>query len=174
MPRPFCCRRIQEQPLSRFFKPQGIPLIRLEGVTMTLDEYEAVRLADLQGLYQEDAARRMGVSRQTFGRIVESAHRKIADALVNAKALEIKGGTVEMAGQRKFKCSDCTHSWEIPFGTGRPAACPQCQSRNIFRVSGERGQGRGSDGGSAGIGRGMRRRKCRRRASPRVSVKGGN
>ncbi len=162
MPRPFCCRRIQGGPPSRFFKPQGVPLIRLEGVTMTLDEYEAVRLADLQGLYQEDAARRMGVSRQTFGRIVESAHRKIADALVNAKALEIKGGTVEMAEQRRFQCSDCTHGWEIPFGTGRPAACPQCQGRNIHRAPEGRGQGWSGGGGGAAMGKGMRRRRCRR------------
>lgn len=62
---------------------------------MTLDELEALRLADLDGLYQETAAARMGVSRQTFGNIIERAHRKVADALVNAKALRIEGGHVQ-------------------------------------------------------------------------------
>jgi predicted DNA-binding protein (UPF0251 family) len=65
----------------------------LEEVHLTLDELEAVRLADFQGLYQEAAARRMDISRQTFGNIIKSAHRKIADVLLNAKALKISGGT---------------------------------------------------------------------------------
>ena len=68
----------------------------LEQVILTEDEWEAVRLADQEGLYQEQAAERMNISRQTFGRIIDSAHKKIADALVNGKALVIEGGTVEM------------------------------------------------------------------------------
>jgi hypothetical protein len=61
-----------------------------------MDELEAIRLADLEGMYQEDAAKKMNISRQTFGRIIESAHRKIADALTNGKALLIEGGPVEL------------------------------------------------------------------------------
>jgi predicted DNA-binding protein (UPF0251 family) len=67
----------------------------LEEVNLTLDELEAVRLADLEGLYQEDAARKMDISRQTFGNIINSAHKKIADVLLNAKALKIEGGVVK-------------------------------------------------------------------------------
>ena len=67
----------------------------LEEVNLTLDELEAIRLADLTELYQEDAAKKMNISRQTFGNIINSAHKKIADALLNAKALKIEGGTVE-------------------------------------------------------------------------------
>ena len=67
----------------------------LEEVNLTLDELEAIRLADLRGLYQEDAAKKMNVSRQTFGNIINSAHKKIADALLNAKALKIEGGNIE-------------------------------------------------------------------------------
>jgi len=119
-----------------------VPLAALEIITMTLDEYEAVRLADLEGLYQEDAAQRMGVSRQTFGRIVDAAHRKIAEALVHAKALEIKGGVIEMRNQRKFQCGDCRLTWEVPYGTGRPSGCPQCQSHNIRRAPEDRGWAR--------------------------------
>jgi predicted DNA-binding protein (UPF0251 family) len=69
----------------------------LEEVVMTLDEFEAVRLADLDGLYHGRAAERMGVSRPTFSRIVESAHAKIADALVHGKALRMEGGPVDQA-----------------------------------------------------------------------------
>jgi predicted DNA-binding protein (UPF0251 family) len=175
MPRPFCCRRVTREPPSQFFKPRGVPLAALEVVTMALDEYEAVRLADLEGLYQEDAAQRMGVSRPTFGRVVESAHRKIAEALVHAKALEIKGGEIEMVNQREFQCSDCQHKWQVPFGTGRPAACPQCQSRNIHRAAEDRGWARrGSGRAGGGPGGGMRRGRCWRGGPRGANRQGGN
>ena len=73
------------------FRPAGKAGSPRLSVTLRRDEAEAVRLADLQGLYQADAADRMGVSRQTFGRIVESARRKIADAIINRKCLRIEG-----------------------------------------------------------------------------------
>jgi uncharacterized protein len=174
MPRPFCCRRVQGEPPSKFFKPRGIPLAGLELVTLALDEYEAIRLADFEGLYQEDAAQRMGVSRQTFGRIVESAHRKIAEALVSAKALEIKGGEIEMINQREFQCGDCKHAWPVPFGTGRPAACPQCKSRNIQRAPEDRGRARWStERPGAPPERGIGRGRCRRGSDPRANFQGG-
>jgi len=97
MPRPQNYRRIGWKPTCRFFKPQGIPLSVLEEIVLTDDELEAVRLADVEGLYQEQAAEKMEVSRQTFGRILESAHKKIGDALVNGKALCIEGGSVTHA-----------------------------------------------------------------------------
>jgi predicted DNA-binding protein (UPF0251 family) len=175
MPRPFCCRRVHGEPPRTFFKPRGVPLAALEVVTMTVDEYEAVRLADLDGLYQVDAAKRMDVSRQTFGRIIESAHRKIAQALVRGEGLEIKGGEIEMINQRKFQCSDCKHTWKLPFGTGRPAACPQCQSANIQRAPEDRGRGRWEVGRpGAGPARGMRGGQCRRGGGPRSSFQGGD
>ena len=67
----------------------------LEEVSLALDELEAVRLADWEGFYQEDAAKKMNISRQTFGNIINSAHKKIADVLLNAKALKIEGGVVK-------------------------------------------------------------------------------
>ena len=96
MPRPCRCRRIRCHPDVNYFKPRGIPLDRLEEVILKLDEWEALRLADWEGLYQEEAAGRMGISRQTFGNIIESAHKKIADVLLHAKALKIEGGEVRM------------------------------------------------------------------------------
>lgn len=106
MPRPFCCRRIAGRPAAPIFKPIGIPVRELEEVVMTLDEFEAMRLADLDGLYQEEAAEQMNVSRPTFSRIIDSAHRKIADALVHGKALRIKGGPVQMERRRCCRVHD--------------------------------------------------------------------
>lgn len=72
----------------------------LDEITMTLDEFEALRLADLNGLYQEQAAAQMAISRPTFSRIVDAARRKVADALVHGKALRIEGGPVRSDGYR--------------------------------------------------------------------------
>ena len=161
MARPKCARCVKNMPNTTFFKPRGIPLVELEEVTLAFDEYEALRLADLDGLYQEKAAVQMNISRATFGRIVESAHRKVSDALINGKAIKIEGGVVTMAQKRMFQCSDCEHSWEVPFGTGRPVACPQCGGSNLHRADANRGHG----GGGLGMG-------CRRRhGSTAVSAK---
>lgn len=93
MPRPCKCRRIRRHTGARYFKPRAIPLAQLEEVALATDELEAIRLADLEGLYQEEAAARMGISRQTFGNIINRAHRKIAEALIHSKALKIDGET---------------------------------------------------------------------------------
>jgi predicted DNA-binding protein (UPF0251 family) len=116
-----------------------MPLSTLEEINLTIDEFEAIRLADLEGLYQDKAAEKMNVSRPTFGRIIESAHKKVAQALVEGKALKIEGGDFEMNAMRKFKCYDCQHTWEVPHGTGRPGNCPSCQSVNIHRAEDDRG-----------------------------------
>lgn len=100
MPRPRCCRRVQGEPVDTMFKPAGLRGQELEKVIMTLDEFEALRLSDLEGLYQEGAAARMGVSRATFGRILEAAHKKVALALIEGKALVIEGGPVRVIGRR--------------------------------------------------------------------------
>jgi predicted DNA-binding protein (UPF0251 family) len=76
------------------FRPVGVPLKELKEVVLTLDEIEAIRLADSEGLYQEAAAASMNVSRQTFGRIVQSARGKVADILSQGKALRVEGGVV--------------------------------------------------------------------------------
>lgn len=154
MPRPFKCRKVGFEPEVSYFKPRGIPVSRLQEVTLTVDEFEAIRLADLEELYQGDAAKKMNISRQTFGNIVGSAHKKIADVIVNGKAIRIKGGVYQMAGMKKFNCCDCSHLWETAYGTGRPAECPKCQNKNIRRAEEDRGAG------CRGFGRG--RRKCER------------
>ena len=108
MARPVQTRKIQFVPRVTFFKPAGIPRIELDEVALTLDELEAVRLADLNGLYQEAAAPKMGISRSAFARILESARQKIADALVHGKSLKLEGGPVQTGSGRAGVCPrDC-------------------------------------------------------------------
>jgi len=90
MSRPKKCRSVQCRPEATYFKPRGIPLVALDEITMSLDEIEALRLADYNGLYHKDAAREMKISRQTFGRILNGARRKVAECLLKGKALKIE------------------------------------------------------------------------------------
>ena len=98
MSRPCKCRFISGEPETRYFKPRGIPCSSLKEVILTLDELEALKLADLNCEYQEKAAKKMNVSRQTFGIIIEKARKKLADAIVNGKALKIKGNICSFSG----------------------------------------------------------------------------
>jgi uncharacterized protein len=125
VPRPQCCRRVSGQPCASVFKPIGIPVRLLDEVVMTLDEFEAIRLADLDGLYQESAAAQMGVSRPTFSRIAAEAHRKVADAIVHGKALRIEGGPVHVAGHRCCHRHDTQAGFTEPLQT-RPGARQAC------------------------------------------------
>lgn len=98
--RPKKTRWVKCAPQERCFKPQCRPLNKCQGVYLSLDEFEAVRLACLEGLKQEVAARKMKISRPTFSRIITSAHEKIADGLVNIKAIRIEGGCCRI-GRKK-------------------------------------------------------------------------
>ena len=160
MPRPVNCRQVDRLPASTYFKPRGVPKSSLTVQVLTLDELEALRLADMEGLYHSAAAQNMGVSRQTFGRIIDNAHRKVAQALVQGQALEIKGGEVKMTA-RKFTCYDCQHKWEVSYGTGKPQECPSCKSTNVHRAPEDRGPGRKNRRGQHGQrarGRGINKR----------------
>jgi predicted DNA-binding protein (UPF0251 family) len=95
MSRPKKFRCVSCKPGVGFFGPSGIRLFRLDETILGLDELEAMRLADLEGLYQEEAASRMNVSRATFGRVINEAHRKVADAIIHGKALTIESENVE-------------------------------------------------------------------------------
>ena len=90
--RPKKTRWVKCEPGERCFRPQCKPVSKLEGVVLSIDEFEAVRLADLEGMTQIEVASQMGVHRSTISRMLESAHKKIADALVNIKAIRIEGG----------------------------------------------------------------------------------
>jgi len=134
VPRPHKCRTILGQPLVQAFKPAGMPRRVLETVELRLDEVEALRLADLEGLYHQQAAQQMGISRATFGRLLEQAHKKVADALLHGKMLLFAGGNVTCARRRLFQCYDCGQRVEAPFGQARPTQCPACTGESIRRM----------------------------------------
>ena len=139
MPRPRKRRRLMREPQPAIYKPVGVPLKSLDCTVLLHEELESLRLADLEGHYQEEAAQQMGVSRSTFQRIVTGARRKVAQALVDGAALQIEGGTFSVAAIR-WHCTDCGYNWEIEHGSGQgePEACPECQSRAIRERAGRR------------------------------------
>ena len=100
MPRPRKCRMVDATPGVWLFKPQGIPARLLDEVYLPIEGYEALRLADLEGLRQDEAAAKMKVSRQTFGRILSEARRAVADALTHGLALRIEGGDYRMRNDK--------------------------------------------------------------------------
>jgi len=101
----------------------------LEEVLLSFDEYEAIRLADLEGMYQEQAAVRMNISRQTFGRIVKSARRKVADVLVNGKGLSIEGGNVSTEAAKPMRCHRCRRMFNLYCDKEEAAICPHCKKQ---------------------------------------------
>lgn len=102
MPRRVKCRQVAHVPRASCFKPAGIPGYELEEVVLKLEEAEALRLKDLLGYDQFECAEQMGVSRTTFQRILVEAHRKVADAIINSKALVLEGGNYEI--KRHSRC----------------------------------------------------------------------
>jgi len=118
-----------------YFKPAGIPLANLQEVRLSIEEAEAIRLKDIEGLEQDDGAQKMSISRSTFARILLSARQKMADALLNGKAIRIEGGNYEMA-VRHFRCGN-GHEWQVPFEVmikKPPELCPTCNTANIMAL----------------------------------------
>lgn len=101
--RPKKTRWVKCLPGERCFRPICKKSGKLAGVTLSLDEFEAMRLACLEGLKQEDAAKYLRISRPTFSRIVTSACKKVADALVNVKAIKIEGGCCSITTKKAGK-----------------------------------------------------------------------
>jgi len=111
-------------------------MVQLEQEVLTVDEYEAIRLVDKDGLDQQQAAKRMGISRATCARIVESAHKKVAKALTEGKAIRIEGGNVVLK-QNRYRCLNCGTLWETELSTDttkeQPSpSCPECQSDRVI------------------------------------------
>jgi len=106
MPRPTKCRKVSEIPKECYFKPAGIPMSELEEINLLVEELEAIRLKDLEGLNQEECAQRMHISRPTFQRVLTKAREKIAIALVQVKAIKVEGGNFHMT-DGFLKCSNC-------------------------------------------------------------------
>ena len=142
MPRPQKDRKVFQPPIFTEFKPIGIGGNMLDDVVMSIDEYEAFRLADYLGMSQEEAAEEMEISRPTFTRLIESARKKVADMVVNGKRLRIEGGNV-IFRQHIVRCANCGQMFTI-----RPNEildkCPVCGSTHLMNIGfGGRGKGRG-------------------------------
>ena len=154
MARPAKLRCVSQLPNVGFFRPVGIPANVLQGIRISLEELESIRLKDLEGLEQEECAQQMRISRPTFHRILQSAREKLADALINGKAIQIEGGDFELV-QRLFRCGNDGHEWNVPFeamAKKLPLSCPKCLSGNIQPIplppfASGRGYGRGFRGG---------------------------
>ena len=149
MGRPPKCRRVAFIPELTYFKPAGIPLRVLEEIQVSVEEAEAIRLRDLEGMEQGKCAERMNISRPSFQRVLESARHKVANALLLGKAIRIDGGNFEMEISR-FRCAD-GHEWNVPFEAilaGPPRLCPTCSTTEIRSLQpqvigrGDRSRGR--------------------------------
>jgi predicted DNA-binding protein (UPF0251 family) len=128
-------RRVDYLPKITSFKPAGVPLAQLEEIRISVEEAEAIRLKDLEGLEQEECAEKMNVSRPTFARVLQSGRQKMAEALLNGKAIRIEGGNYELT-KRSFRCGN-GHEWEVPFEImvkKPPELCPTCNTTNIMTL----------------------------------------
>lgn len=141
MPRPIKEKNVRSLPPVTDFKPAGVPMREIEAIILTIDEIEAIRLADVEKLSQASAAGQMGISGPTFNRVLMRAHEKIGSALWQGKALRIEGGHYRVAHScrnklRHFMCGKCNHQWSMPYGNGQRGAdqlCPSCSSADIMR-----------------------------------------
>ena len=158
MPRPPIERAVGGVPRATLFKPAGVPARELEHLQLTVDELEAIRLVDLDGLSHEQAAEAMGVSRQTVGRVLERGRAKVAEALVAGKAIFIGGGQYRVE-PRQLCCASCGAVWGAPPDDPPPAACPSCGSAEAGTCWDPAGRcGMGHEGRGAGSGRQKRGR----------------
>ncbi|MBD3223569.1 MAG: DUF134 domain-containing protein [Caldithrix sp.] len=127
-------RRVQTPPKYNNFKPSGVPRKLLSIITLTVDEYEAIRLADYEGMQHQEASEEMHISRPTFTRLIDKAHQKISIALTEGKELIIEGGNVDF-DFNLYRCHDCgdlnqTDADELI------TACPDCGSVNLEDYAG--------------------------------------
>ncbi|HTX69297.1 MAG TPA: DUF134 domain-containing protein [Thermoleophilia bacterium] len=157
MPRPPIERTVARVPSITLFKPAGVPARELEQLRLGVDELEAIRLVDLEGLSHEQAAEVMGVSRQTVGRVLERGRARVAEALVEGKAILIGGGQYRV-DPRRMRCFSCQARW-VEEGETPAASCPTCGSTDVGACwgGGERcgeGRGPGAHDRPSGAGRG--------------------
>jgi predicted DNA-binding protein (UPF0251 family) len=122
---------VSAMPNATYFKPAGIPLLYLNEICLSVEEAEALRLKDLEGLEQVEGAISMGISRPTFQRILSSARKKVADALLNGKAIKIEGGNFQVNVQKL-----CCHKHRATINPAEGedenvSLCPACDDEKI-------------------------------------------
>jgi uncharacterized protein len=128
MVRPRRFRRILEEPQIRCFKPEKANLDSLEPIKVTIDEFEAIRLRDYHDIQQKRSAEIMGISQPTFHRILTSARKKIAEALIDGNTIMIVGEDF-ITNKERYKCNKCGFEWLSP--EKEYSKCPDCQSKEI-------------------------------------------
>ncbi len=129
MPRRTKFRRVEFFPEDTYFVPLGKPKCELEEIVLKVEELEAIRLKDIEGLSQEECAVKMQVSRQTFQNIVDAARKKTASALINGNAIRISGGNYK-SKFCKFKCLNCGNVYELNYEQDKHI-CPSCSSDKV-------------------------------------------
>lgn len=139
MSRPKLRRLIDTPPLYDSFKPIGVRGRDIVDLQMSLDEFETLRLADYEGMNQDDAAEEMDISRSTFSRLIESARRKSSEFLIEGKRLVINGGPVHFK-ENLLRCRSCKSIVPVQFGTEN-ILCTNCGSDDLIDLAGEYGHG---------------------------------
>lgn len=134
--RPTKWRKIQNVPTIPYFVPSNTDVPQVEKNILKLEELEAIRLKDLEGMEQEECAIQMEVSRPTFQRILISAREKIADSLINGKTIHIEGGNFTR-NICPVKCSNCGKEWmesyeNLEIIQNEEYTCPACGSLKVF------------------------------------------
>ena len=140
MPRPKNNRIVHEPPIFTEFKPIGVMGRSLVQISLSIDEFEAIRLADYKGLSHEEAAEEMEISRSTFTRLVETARQKLAEFMITGKLLTIEGGNIHFKNNI-IRCMDCGHMFKTSIGISF-VDCPECRSTNLLNLAGGFGHGR--------------------------------
>ncbi|HCC69911.1 MAG TPA: DNA-binding protein [Bacteroidales bacterium] len=139
MSRPKSNRVVYEPPIHTEFKPVGNKSQSLEVIDLTLDEFEALRLADQMAMSHAEAADEMEISRSTFTRLIERARKKLADFIIQGKLLCINGGNVHFRNNI-IKCQSCGHMFKMSFNE-TITECPVCKSHNLLNLAGGFGHG---------------------------------
>lgn len=124
------CRIVEFFPSSTSFKPIDKNDKDFEKMELKIEELEAMRLKDIVGLSQQDCADKMGISRQTFQNIIDSARYKVALALTQGLGIEIKGGDFTSI-YCEVKCSSCNTTYSIRYSNDR-SICPICDSPRVY------------------------------------------
>ncbi len=140
MPRPQKERIVSVPPVFSSFKPTGVQRHKLNLVIMSLDEYEAIRLADFLKHDHESAAELMGISRPTFTRLIDSARAKSARHFVEGAELRIEGGNIHFKGNI-YKCRNCGHIFRKELSENEQE-CPECSSRELTDIAESFGHGK--------------------------------
>jgi len=140
MPRRKKRRMVSAPPVYSSFKPIGVRRNEIHRVSLDLDEFEAIRLADYMSMDHSEASDEMEISRSTFSRLIETARKKIAQFIIEGKELYIKGGNIHFRGNL-IRCNECGNMFSIGMGETM-VVCPNCKSENLLNLAGGYGHGR--------------------------------